>query len=66
MVERVSILDVKLIFQLPIQNSALIGRGKLYFIRGNFLAGFGLIQLAFESFDFLFVSFDFHCQFGIV
>ena len=64
MVERVSILYVKLIFRLPIQNAALIGRGELYFIRRNFLAGFGLVQLALESFDFLPVSFRFLSQFG--
>ena len=66
MVERVSILDVKPIFRLPIQNAAHIGRGKPYFILGKFLAGFGLVQLALESFGFLFVSFRFLSQFGIV
>ncbi len=65
MVERVSILDVKLIFRLPIQNAALIGKGKPYILR-KFLAGFCLVQLVFESFDFLLVSFRFLSQFGIV
>ena len=66
MIERVSILDVKLIFRLPIQNTAHIGRGKLYYIRGNFLAGLALVQFALESFDFLFVSFGFPSQFRVV
>jgi hypothetical protein len=66
MIEPMSILDVKLIFQLPIQSTALIGRGKPYFIRWNFLAAFGLVQLALESFGFLFVFFGFLSQFGIV
>jgi hypothetical protein len=59
MVERVSILDVKFIFQLPIQNVTFIGRRKLYFISGNSLAGLALVQFFFESFGFLF-------QFSIV
>jgi len=29
MVERVSVLDVKLIFQLQVQNASIIGRGSL-------------------------------------
>ena len=66
MVERLSILDVKPIFRLPIQNAALIGWGDLYFIRGNFLDGLDLVQFALESFGFLFVSFGFLSQFGIV
>ncbi len=66
MVERVSILDVKLIFHPPIQNTALLGSDKLYFICGNFLAGLALVQLALESFGFLFVSFGFLSQFRVV
>ena len=65
MIERVSILDVKLIFRLPIQNAALIGRGNLYFIPGNFLTGLALVQFFFESFGFLFIFFGFLFQRGI-